>query len=88
MNAQNVQLVIQAAHSDKRLRKALDGLDALAHARVADVSHEVERVAAVVLEQTAEAASVGSRRVLHHHAWLAIGLCIGIGLMLGHASRR
>jgi len=88
MSGQDLQLAVQATRSDERLRKALDRLDALAHARVVDVSHEVERVAAVVLEQTAEAASAGTRRVLHHNAWLAIGLCIGVGLMLGHASRR
>ncbi len=88
MSDQALQLVVQATRSDERLRKALDRLDALAHVRVAGVSHEVERVAAVVLEQTAEAASVGTRRVLHRHAWLAVGLCIGVGLMLGHASRR
>ena len=88
MSDPHQQLVVRAAHSDQRLRKALDGLDALAHARVLGVSHEVERVAAVVFGQTAEAASVGTRRVLHRHAWLAVGLCIGIGLMLGHASRR
>jgi hypothetical protein len=88
MSNPDVRLLVRAAHSDERLRKALDGLDALAHARVVRVSHEVERVAAVVLEQTAAAASVGTRRVLHRHAWLAVGLCIGIGVMLGHASRR
>ncbi len=88
MSEKHEQLMILSRRSDAKLREALVELDALATARVTTLGGDVARICATVIVDTAADALVEVRRALHGRAWLALGVAVGVGVMLGRASRR
>lgn len=82
------QALVATRRSDDRFRRALERLDSLAHRRVANVTAHAGEAAAAVVEQSAAQVEERLRRTLGASAWLLLGLAVGLGVLLGHNSRR
>lgn len=74
------------AEPDSRLRTSLLRLDEAARARLATV--DVDQVVARGVAHAEARAAAWLRRRLHANAWLALGLAVGVGVLLARTPRR
>lgn len=66
-----------------QLREALMRLDTVARGRIVAAGGDVERLVAAVSARVEARAHVAVREGLRRHAWLAIGLALGLGALVG-----
>ena len=70
-----------------RLRDSLARLDAAAAARVVDAGDHVEQALTELSARLEGRARQTVREGVRNHAWLLLGAAVGLGLLLGRASR-
>lgn len=75
--------VTVASTPRSRLQSSLVRLDAAARARVVSAGTDVEHIVAQAAARLEERAVTALREGLHSRAWLAIGVAVGIGILLG-----
>lgn len=88
MTERQKMLMVLSQRSDERLRTAFAELDALATARGTAVSHEVVSVCTNVIVDTAARTVSGARHALRRRAWVALGVAVGVGLLLERVTRQ
>jgi ElaB/YqjD/DUF883 family membrane-anchored ribosome-binding protein len=70
-----------------RLHESLARLDVAARARLVEAGDDTELVVARVITRLEARATASLREGLRANAWLAIGITIGVGVLLGSRSR-
>jgi hypothetical protein len=70
------------------LRESLSRLDQAARARLVTTGDDVENAIAAAAAHLEARTRAGLRRALHSRAWVALGLAVGLGILLGGRQRR